>query len=128
MRITRTPPSESASPSVRNDSRKPAVGVVDVQPGTSSIAAGDHARRPELQRRLAQLLAGIDSDDPAVLRGVRQSVLREVLLWEFGPDRLNIKQMNELLQTIESAMDADPAGERLLSNLARQIARRQGCG
>jgi hypothetical protein len=124
VRIDRTPPSQPASSSGRTDNRNRAAEAADLQPGASSAASPVREERPELQRRLAQLLAGIDSSDLAALRGVRQSILREVLLWEFGTDRVNTKQMNELLQTIENAMDADPAGERLLSNLAKQITRR----
>lgn len=62
-----------------------------------------------LRRDLAVLVTGVDLDSQSAVRALRRPVVRRILLWEFGQTFLEHPEFQSALDTIESALDADPA-------------------
>lgn len=60
-----------------------------------------------LRQRLRELASNIDVSDPKAVAGIRDSALREILLWEFGGDFRKDSQFQPMVEAIGKAMDND---------------------
>jgi hypothetical protein len=73
----------------------------------------DHSKvesRPaigQLRERLSSLVRGVDVGDKLSVSAMRDSALREILLWEFGSNFRNDSQFLPMLEAIGKAMDTD---------------------
>ncbi|MFC4527575.1 hypothetical protein ISN76_07610 [Dyella halodurans] len=61
----------------------------------------------QLRQRLQSLVADTDVDDPAAMDMVREPVLREIILWEFGSDFRQSTHFQPMIERINQAMDLD---------------------
>lgn len=71
----------------------------------------------ELKRRLAERLRDVDVDRPGDLDRARQTIVREILLWEFGDSFINHGEFRTMLGKIEATIGAQPE----LKDHVRQI-------
>lgn len=62
----------------------------------------------DLRSRLRQLLERVSADDPQSLGSVREPVLREILLWEFGSDFRQDAEFLPMVDAIGKMLDVDP--------------------
>lgn len=60
-----------------------------------------------LRQRLRGLLANVDPDDDDSTGRVRETTLREIILWEFGSDFRQNTQFQPMIERINQAMDVD---------------------
>lgn len=83
------------------------------KPAAPQSGDGTHSKvegRPaigQLRERLSSLTQGIDVSDNRSVDTVRDSALREILLWEFGSDFRNDSQFLPMIEAIGKAMDTD---------------------
>jgi hypothetical protein len=61
----------------------------------------------QLRQRLRTLLANVDPDDGDSTSRVRETTLREIILWEFGGDFRQNTQFQPMIERINQAMDID---------------------
>ncbi|MDR3443755.1 MULTISPECIES: hypothetical protein [unclassified Dyella] len=61
----------------------------------------------QLRQRLRTLLANVDPDDSDSTGRVRETTLREIILWEFGGDFRQNTQFQPMIERINQAMDID---------------------
>ncbi|MGC1548098.1 MAG: hypothetical protein WA777_06180 [Rhodanobacter sp.] len=72
-----------------------------------------------LRQRLRDLVAGVDSKDPESIAQVRDTALREILLWEFGSDFRKDSQFLPMVDAIGKTLDTDPRfGQRFAELIA----------
>jgi hypothetical protein len=74
-----------------------------------------------LSRRLGDLTKDVNLEDMHAVLQVRESVVREVLLWEFGGDFRIESQLSPMVKAIEKAMDATPAFQKRLVDLIADL-------
>jgi hypothetical protein len=72
-----------------------------------------------LRRRLRDLVTGIDYKDPESVAHVRDTAVREILLWEFGSDFRKDSQFLPMVEAIGKTLDTDPHfGQRFAELIA----------
>jgi len=83
--------------------------------GSTSAAEQSRPRAPVEQRsledlrgRLRQIFERVDTHDPQSLISVREPVLREILLWEFGSDFRQDAEFLPMVDAIGKMLDVDP--------------------
>jgi hypothetical protein len=62
----------------------------------------------DLRGRLRQIFERVDTHDPQSLISVREPVLREILLWEFGSDFRQDAEFLPMVDAIGKMLDVDP--------------------
>jgi hypothetical protein len=72
----------------------------------------------QLRQRLRSLLAGVDPDDDQAMQTVREPVLREIVLWEFGSDFRQSTHFQPMVERINQAIDID---ERFRSQFVEMV-------
>jgi hypothetical protein len=70
-----------------------------------------------LRQRLGDLTKDVNLEDMHAVLKVRESVVREVLLWEFGEEFRTDSQFSPMAEAIEKAMDATPTFQQRLVDL-----------
>lgn len=83
--------------------------------GSTSAAEQSRPRAPVEQRsledlrgRLRQIFERVDTHDPQSLISIREPVLREILLWEFGSDFRQDAEFLPMVDAIGKMLDVDP--------------------
>jgi hypothetical protein len=61
-----------------------------------------------LRQRLRSLVAHVNLDEAASLLAIREPVLREILLWEFGSDFRKDSQFLPMVDALAKSLDAVP--------------------
>lgn len=72
----------------------------------------------QLRQRLRSLLAGVDPADEQAMQAVREPVLREIVLWEFGSDFRQSTHFQPMVERINQAIDID---ERFRSQFVEMV-------
>lgn len=72
----------------------------------------------QLRQRLRSLLGGVDPDDDQAMQSVREPVLREIVLWEFGSDFRQSTHFQPMVERINQAIDID---ERFRSQFVEMV-------
>ena len=72
----------------------------------------------QLRQRLRALLADTDPDDDDAMQSVRQPVLREIILWEFGGDFRQSTHFQPMVERINQTIDMD---ERFRSQFVEMV-------
>jgi hypothetical protein len=62
----------------------------------------------DLRGRLRQIFERVDTHDPQSLISIREPVLREILLWEFGSDFRQDAEFLPMVDAIGKMLDVDP--------------------
>lgn len=70
-----------------------------------------------IRQRLSDLTKDVNLADAHDLLQVRENVVREVLLWEFGDDFRFDSQFSPMVDAISKAMDAAPAFQQRFIDL-----------
>lgn len=79
----------------------------------------------QLERQLLEMVDGVRCEDASALRRVRPSLIRQVLLWEFGQAFREHPEWAPIMQRIEAAFDkADPDGQ-VFAGLVRSMQRKR---
>jgi len=77
----------------------------------------------QLRQRLRSLLAGVDPDDDQAMQTVRQPVLREIILWEFGSDFRQSTHFQPMVERIDQAIDIDERFRTQFVEMVRGLKR-----
>ncbi|HEY9131821.1 MAG TPA: hypothetical protein VIM98_08715 [Dyella sp.] len=76
-----------------------------------------------LRQRLRELAHNIDVNNPDAVAGIRDSALREILLWEFGGDFRKDSQFQPMVEAIGKAMDNDKNYRQRFTALLAELQR-----
>ena len=106
-------------------------GVGDVpRTGPAAPVAPGGVAEPEpapaigvLRRRLRDLLAGIDADDPEALANVQEPVLREIVLWEFGSRFRNDAQFQPMVEALGRMLHEQPGFRQRFAQMVAELRR-----
>ena len=105
----------------RGESPAATGGVSDAGRGADPAIAAATPQR--LKVRLKQLLQDVDPDDYEALTRVRTSVLREVILSEFGEEFRGSADFHPMIESISEAMDANQEFMKQFVVMARGLRR-----
>src|SRR5215469_9869028 len=74
-----------------------------------------------LRQRLRDLAAQINPDDAPSTLTLRDHVVREILLWEFGADFRKDAQFLPMVEAIGKTLDTDPAFQQRFGDLMNDL-------
>ena len=107
-RITRpTSPIETIRALARERTAR-ATGSTSAAEQSRPAAPIERRSLEDLRGRLRQIFERVDTHDPQSLISVREPVLREILLWEFGSDFRQDAEFLPMVDAIGKMLDVDP--------------------
>jgi hypothetical protein len=124
MAIDRLSPTAALIATIRAlGSRRGEAGKrVGAERGETASARPD--ARPDvstLRRRLVDLVRDEAIDDPETVRRLRPVVVRNLLVWEFGPGLREHPEWQPMLDKIVATLAADPAQQKSFSALLKEL-------
>lgn len=89
---------------------------------SSSTDVGNKAQSLDhLRRRLGSLVAQVDLADEESVKQVREPVLKEVLLWEFGEDFRQDPGFISTLESLADMLETQPSYQQQFSDLLKHL-------
>jgi hypothetical protein len=79
-----------------------------------------------LKKRLSDAVRNVDMDDEQAVKASRRPVLREILLWEFGPSFREHPELSPMLDSIERELESDPNMPGRFIDLLRALRSQSG--